>query len=434
MTNIRLAIATILLITISFCGLKGEGDKYIILWIDATANLENLNSRDKVKDILAKTKKAGIDAVAVGVKPISGHVLYPSKIAPRLTEWKDKPIDTDFDLFTVVREESLNLGIDVHLLLMVFSEGHKLFKIGPIYDQHPEWQTLCYDIESDETEPRLILITDLQEGLLTPSIWAGFTNPVNPEVQKYELSVLREVLEYYHPDKIIFDRIRFNGLNSDFTDLTKKEFEEFIGTSLNRWPEDIFELKRSGEKAEVIKGHYYEDWLFFRSKVIHDFLQEAVSVIKEFDSEIIIGDYVGSWYPTYYTYGANWGSLKYIPPFPWARKDYNKTAYAEMLDWIAVGCYFPDLTKSEAKQVGKPFWESIEGGMEVANEAIDGVIPMYGAIYAENFAGQPERFKTAMQIILEKGQGMKIFDLSHVITYDWWDEINEVLSKYKNKR
>jgi hypothetical protein len=71
--------------------------------------------------------------------------------------------------------------------------------------------------------------------------------------------------------------------------------------------------------------------------------------------------------------------------------------------------------------------------MEVANEAIDGVIPVYGAVYAENFAGQPERFKAAMQIILEKGQGMKIFDLSQIIAYDWWKEIDEVLSKYKTK-
>ncbi len=433
MTNTRFIIAIILLITISSCTLKKERDKYIILWIDATANLENLNSRDKVKDILLKTKEAGIDAVAVGIKPLSGHVLYPSEFAPRLTEWKGKHVDTNFDLFTIVREEGLNLGIDVHLLMMAFSEGHKLFKTGPIYDRHPEWQTLCYDIESDETEPRLIPITELRHGLLTPSIWAGFTNPVNPEVRKYELSVLKEVLEYYHPDKIVFDRIRFNGLNSDFTDLTKKAFEEFIGTTLNRWPEDVFELKRSSDKAEVIKGCYYEDWLFFRAKVIHDFFQEAVKIIREFDSKIVIGDYVGSWYPTYYTYGVNWGSIKHFPPFPWARADYNKTAYAEMLDWITVGCYFPDLTKSETKQAGIPFWESIEGGMEVANEAINGAIPLYGAVYAENFAGQPERFKTAMQIILEKGQGMKIFDLSQIIAYDWWDEIDEVLSKYKTK-
>ena len=46
------------------------------------------------------------------------------------------------------------------------------------------------------------------------------------------------------------------------------------------------------------------------------------------------------WYPTYYEYGVNWASESTIPEEEWASTEYYKTAFAELLDYLVVGCYF----------------------------------------------------------------------------------------------
>ena len=63
-------------------GLEGR-----VLWIDATANLDRLSTRQGVAAVLERCRMARINTVVVEVKPLSGLVLYRSRIAPRLTEW-----------------------------------------------------------------------------------------------------------------------------------------------------------------------------------------------------------------------------------------------------------------------------------------------------------------------------------------------------------
>src|SRR5205085_1359565 len=57
-----------------------------VLWIDATANLNRINSAEKIAALVDKIKKTGFNTVVLDVKPIVGYTLYPSKLAPKLTE------------------------------------------------------------------------------------------------------------------------------------------------------------------------------------------------------------------------------------------------------------------------------------------------------------------------------------------------------------
>src|SRR5205085_7563292 len=67
-------------------------------------------------------------------------------------------------------------------------------------------------------------------------------NPVNPEVQDYELSIMKEFVGAYGVDGVLYDdRFRFAGINADFGDLTRAAFEEHIGKKLS-WPEDVFKF------------------------------------------------------------------------------------------------------------------------------------------------------------------------------------------------
>src|SRR5207244_5605904 len=62
-------------------GLEGR-----VLWIDATANLNRISSRQSVATILDRCRSAHLNTVIVEVKPLSGHGLYRSNIAPPLHE------------------------------------------------------------------------------------------------------------------------------------------------------------------------------------------------------------------------------------------------------------------------------------------------------------------------------------------------------------
>lgn len=118
-----------------YCGLQGR-----VLWIDATANLDRTTTREGVADIVARARDAGFTTLVVDVKPVSGHVLFPSKIAPRLTEWRGKPVP-DADVLQMFIDEGHRAGLEVGASVNVFSEGHKHFRIGPAYEK-PDWQSV----------------------------------------------------------------------------------------------------------------------------------------------------------------------------------------------------------------------------------------------------------------------------------------------------
>lgn len=122
-------------------GLQGR-----VMWFDAEANIWALSKRSGVADIVAKCKEANINTIVVDVKPLSGLVLYNSKIAPRLERMDGRPYPRDYDLLQTVIEEGHRVGIKVHAAINVFSEGSQTLQGGPAF-KHPEWQAVVYDME-----------------------------------------------------------------------------------------------------------------------------------------------------------------------------------------------------------------------------------------------------------------------------------------------
>lgn len=121
-----------------------------VLWIDATANIDRYNTAEKVANLVAKIKSVGFNTIVLDIKPIIGFTIYPSKFAPKLTEWvKPQSAQTLPAAFDPVREMTLQTrqqGINLILSMNAFSEGHRDFGKGPGYDR-PEWQTTLYDVQ-----------------------------------------------------------------------------------------------------------------------------------------------------------------------------------------------------------------------------------------------------------------------------------------------
>lgn len=123
---------------------RGQNLQARILWIDGTANIERVNDEDKVTLLVAQIKKAGFNTIVFDVKPISGQVLYNSKIAPKISEWRGQTLPADFDPLAVMSRQAKAQGLSLFVSLNAFSEGHSMFKVGPGYGK-PDWQTVLYE-------------------------------------------------------------------------------------------------------------------------------------------------------------------------------------------------------------------------------------------------------------------------------------------------
>lgn len=440
-------IFTVLFAGVLLTACKGEenvasvnySDDSNFLYFDATANFARFTHKDSVVYYLQKAKEAGITDVVIDIKPITGEVLYPSKIAPVMTEWEGEyesgKKDTSWDMLSLFIEEGHKLGLLVHASTNVFVGGHNYFDRGVVYNDKTKahWQTLSYLPEG------MTPITEQKRK------YSAMLNPALEEVQEYQLSILKELVEMYSDlDGIILDRVRYDGIEADFSDESRALFEKNIGERVEDFPEDIFTYA-SDEPASRIEGPLYKKWLEWRAGIIHDFMFKARDAVKEINPDLYFGDYTGSWYPSYYEVGVNWASNEYDPSadFDWATPAYKNSGYAEVLDIFLTGNYFYEVDKSEAKGIdttkvvrneagqglGQEYWCTVEGSAELVNKVVKGKAPVYAGIYVEQYKNDPEQFIKALKMCRSKSEGAMVFDIVHIINYKWWDELKQGLTQ-----
>ncbi len=484
------------------------------MWVDATANIDRITTIEGVRDIVAHCKRANLNVIVLDVKPVSGQVIYNSKIAEHLTEWKGKKY-SNFDVLEAFVTEAHKAGIELAASLNVFAEGHKYFNVGLAYKK-PEWQSTTYYVErnlvardgsrlpiraanesEDAARSTFYSATYVQEpsavsgrklavtldetmhvnGIIDPALldgepltapedggmltlensamdWASghlkvgeatrfealsrripvttapsekvtaFVNPLNPDVRKYEISLLKEVAQNYNVDAIVFDRMRYANVFNDYSDLSRRSFEQWLGKPVPNWPEDIlkFELKPG---AGWKKGVLFKQWLEFRARVIREFAKEATEAIKEAKPSVQFGAYVGSWFTEYYGVGVNWGSDKFPVKTTWASPRYNEAGYVEFLDWLITGCYYPLATKDQARQLKKEEGGTVEASAELSTIAVANATPVYAGLYALNYADKPLEFAKAINAAARNSQGVMLFDLSYIYDYGWWSIVEQ---------
>ena len=382
---------------------RAKGLQARILWIDGTANLNRVNTAEKIAALTAQIKTAGFNTIVFDVKPIVGLTLYPSQYAPKLTSWVGgRTLPADFDPLAEMVKDAHASGLQIVAGMNVFSEGHRDFKLGPGY-QHPEWQTTLYEpslsIMSNVTgaipfplsdranqPPRspgsLAVDTDLtgnaaqpgtvvdvldadlhvlaqidggalplvsasippggsaliggfaagdylrrfapvgaQLSMLTNSTFVPIsarpeqqvplmTNPNSPEVQARILTMVSEVVRGYAVDGVIFDdRLRYAGINADFSPVTHAAFEKFLGHPV-RWPDDIYQYQviYPSLTKRILPGPDYDAWNVFRTLTIRNWLASAVATVKAIRPAATVSVYAGSWYPDYPALGSNWAA------------------------------------------------------------------------------------------------------------------------------
>jgi uncharacterized lipoprotein YddW (UPF0748 family) len=386
------------------------------LWVSPSASSASVTSREGVVQLCERAQRAGFDAIILYVKELNGQVIYPSRIAPRLLEYKGVRFPSDFDPLKAFIEETHKRGMRLHAGLETFTEGNKVFPgVGVGYTTHKEWQTVAYDIDEDDKTIKRAPWGEFKQGIPL------FVNAALPEVQNYELSIVKEVLEHYDVDAVVFDRARWQGINSDFSDYSRTQFAAFVKDPNLKWPQDVYKIKLSDKGAkEIVEGRYYKQWLEWRATVIHDYFARLHRLVRETKPRVSLEDYVGSWYPVYNELGVNWASAKHVVPYKWATPNYGKTGYAEFLDVLYVGLYYPHATEREAIAAGSPVWRSVEGAAKLALEITKGATTVQGVInYGDDNLSfdQLEAQTGADQQVLG---GVSVFETSHVNRRNLW--------------
>ncbi len=421
MMPLRVLLSVLLVMGSLGVALAQGTPKVAVLWIDPLKSIGEISTRSGIVGVLERCKAAGIGAVAIGVKTNTGEVLYESKLAPELQQWENRPVRLDVDPVSVFVEEGERRGIQIYAVFSVFSEGHLVERQGPVYETRNYWQSTVYAVGNEG--PRLMPVTEWMEGNF------AFVNPHLPEVQQYEISLVKEFVERYSVDGLLLDKVQFLGIESDFSDQTRALFMGFLGedATIQWWPKDVLEWQFTDNGWQVVWGPLFRRWVQFRAVTIHDFLARLVQEIRRLDPTLPVGIFAGAWYPTYYEYGLNWASENNIVEEAWAPREYYQTAVAELVNYVAVGCYFPRLTTEEAEAVGAQWWMSVEGSSLLAMEVVNKVCPVYGSILVPLFGEDRARFQQAMETALAQTNGLYLYDLSAIQRFDYWDEVAGVL-------
>ena len=394
------------------------------IWVSSTASADVIANRESIAAFAEKAKQAGFDTVILYTKELNGHVVYPSKIAPRLTEHRNIKYNTDFDPLKTFIEECHRRGMRLHAAFDIFTEGNKLIPgVGIGFDKRKDWQSVAYDVDEADKKIKIAPIGEFKQGI---PLWV---NAALPAVQDYEISIIREVLENYDVDGVVMDRARWNGVNADFSNHSRNLFQKYVKDGNLRFPEDVYEIRLDANgKKQIVEGKYLKKWHEWRAGVIRGFVEKLRNAVKKRKPKVSFESYVGSWFPVYGNdVGVNWASAKYKVPYDWASPDFGKTGYAALVDVLYIGLYYRHNTETEAAQAGAKNWQSIEGAAKLAKEAIKGETTIHGVINYGDDNLSAEKLENGTKIISGQTSGTSIFEASHVKRRNLWMPLEQIL-------
>ena len=404
-----------------------------LVWIDAAANFKDYaNSKKNIADDMARLKETGFTGVVVEVRPTTAGVLFSTDVEKPLTQvdawvtgaYKWLKRTESFDYLQEFINAGNEVGLDVYAAINTMVGGKEcpygLGSSGPLFDGSADksWATVI------NTTDGLVSSMDLGTG-------TKFLNPANDEVVEYLLGILED-LAAYDVKGIILDRCRYDDtdLQSDFSEVSRKKFEEYIGKPVENWPGDIFNPGATKINSPITAMQ--RDWMEFRAKNIHDFMEKASDKVHSVNPDIRFGAYVGAWYSTYYMSGVNWASPSYNAGnmYNWATAEYNQYGYADHCDIMLIGAY-----ASTKSIYGSAEW-TMQGFCQRAQRIFAGDVPFIGGPDIGNSTGfenggQGKLMPDIVDACINAStEGIFFFDLCHIKMYDYWDDIKKAFDQY----
>lgn len=401
-------------------------DKPKYIWVDAAANFPDFaNSKENILRDLTLAKNAGFTDVVVDVRGTTGDVLFKTDVVDQAT-WFGAWLSSGYtkiertatwDYLQAFIDAGHSIGLKIHagVNTMVGGNTTSLGSEGVLFREpaKKEWAT------------QLLTTSGIVNTLDKGGSGAKFFNPVNENVQNYLIDMLEDLAAYKDLDGIILDRGRFDDLDSDFSPYTQKKFEEYLGYSIPNFPQGVMTAGTTAGSLPATLPTYFKQWLEFRAKTIHDFMEKARTRVKATNKDIQFGVYVGGWYGSYYGVGVNWASPKYNTASAysaWATSKYQNYGYADHMDVILIGAY-----AGPARIYGTTEW-TVQGFCARAVDKIKGDAKVIGGPdvgngdWATSSASVVNQGITqSVDAALNACDGYFLFDMIHLKQKNQWE-------------
>lgn len=400
---------------------------HMYIWVDAAANFPDFaNSKENIRRDLTLAKETGFTDVVVDVRPTNGDVLFQSDDCQQV-EWLGAwgnggygkyTRTADWDYLGAFIEIGHELGLRIHagFNTMVGGNESNLGAQGILVrdSAKKDWATVL------NTKSGFVNTLDSDETTF-------FFNPHNPEVQEYICDLLRDLAAYEELDGIILDRGRFDSMMSDCSELTLAAFEEYVGEEVD-FNKDVLPAGYTGTiNSDMPYEHkHLKKWLEFRAKTIHDFMTKAKEAVREVNSTVKFGVYVGGWYSTYYDCGVNWASPNFntAAAFPsWATMDYKNYGYADIMDHMLIGAY-----ASPGSVYGSTEW-TMQGFCQLAMKYTNDDCPLVCGgpdvgnwDYSDKYTDEQEyeAITNSVKACYDACDGYFLFDMIHLKKANTW--------------
>lgn len=367
--------------------------KKVSLWISTSVNFSRLKTKANIKHFMDLIEEAGFNEIIVEVKTMQGKALYFSDILEYQTEANGVTVNRDWDYLQYFIDQAHQRGMTILAASTVMP------------DYRPEWEQYCC---IEHLPEGLISIKKSKDGMFP------FLNPVYPEVRELVMSVCEEIVRKYDVDGLVLDYCRYQNANSDFSEASKKAFEEYAGVKCTNFPYDIYYYPEGEtDKGEYKPSTHYNKWIEWRSSVIQGYVKEIRDRIKAIKPDISLQYWAAAWWPLPAT-AQNWASQKYTNfPYWWSTKDYYKTGFADYLDVFQNGAYYSKVT---------PMWENgtIANALYQGDAIIKDACQHYSSF---SVASSTFDVKEATKYSYLNADGVMIFELCYMVKYDWWDEV-----------
>ena len=409
---------------------KDNVDKPRYIWIDAAANFPDFaNSKENILRDLKLAKEAGFTDVVVDVRPTTGDVLFQTEVVDQV-EWLGAWLPTGYtkiertaswDYLQAFIDAGHSLGLKVHAGVNTFVGGSTT-SLG-------SQGILFRDSEKKAWGTQLLTGSGVVNTLDLNNSGSQFFNPVREDVQDFLCDMLGDLAAYEELDGVILDRGRFDDLDADFSAYSREKFEDFLGYSVQNFPEDIMTPGTTTSNLPTTLPPFFKPWLEFRAKTIHDFMVKSRERVKAVNNDIQFGVYVGGWYASYYNVGVNWASPRYNTSASyskWASAKYQDYGYADHMDIILIGAY-----AAPNRVYGSNEW-TIQGFCAQAENKIKNDALVVGGPDIGNGAWATSSQEVTNQAIIQSVDaamsacdGYFLFDMIHLKKNDQWEYVKQ---------
>ncbi|MEA5421382.1 family 10 glycosylhydrolase [Spirulina sp. CCNP1310] len=234
------------------------------IWFDR-GTIVRAKSPEDLARIFNRLAEAGINTVFFETVNAS-YTIYPSRVAP-----EQNPLTQGWDPLEAAVKLAHERGMELHAWVWLFAAanqrhnevmGQPLDYLGPVLSRHPDW-----------------IASDRQGNPYEPGSGKVFFDPAHPEVRRYLLSLMDEIITRYQVDGIHIDYVRYPfqdpNLNQDygFGLESRRQFSRQYGVDpLTVRPSDPL----------------WPRWTQFRIAQISSFVEEVHNTIKPKDPDVLI--------------------------------------------------------------------------------------------------------------------------------------------------